>query len=838
MKVTFINRILNVGSNEWPRIMLGWLLHFFLRAGFVVGWTVTIAMFINRIGIEFLPYLFVLSALLVMLGTIIYSYLLKQIKHAPLIFYTTLMAGGLMLLGTLFAYSNDVAFLGIILIAQSILLSQLNILIALFTEDLFSPLESQRTFPLIATAETIGAIIGGLTVGVLAGFLPAYKFIYIWIIAILVIIPILLTSYNYSKKIPSLKISKSPKTTNNSFQNVVPNAIRNIRKIYKVPFFRGLIVIIALQFMILNLFEFQYTKAIQEEVVRSQPPISFEVRGYQPMDTNLEVSLLHVESVKPGQENHSTSQLETALSKKLGILLMIFSAGSLLVQILVASRIISSLGIVNSLLIHPLVTLINLVWMTLNFGFLSASIGRSNFEITGGIFKNAYLTSYYAMGETMRDQMKEILEGFVKPFGAILAFILYFLIHKFHTGNLETNVINVCLIGLALIMTFSLMRLQKGYTKLSHKNLAPENDLPTRLNAIEILAQKGHPLDTDILIHYLNRKKEPPQIKLKILKTLELIQDPKTISTILDHIKNSNPDIRLAALETLAHFKNLKTFLRQKAFTKYRMAQEIKTLFQNDESSKSRVACIQLLAKMDDGELIPFLVSTMTQGDERIKRACIRACGEFGDGNIIHYLEDYLNDKSVLVRAETIAALWQFTHLQKTLTHYLSQMKKGRKKETRQATLFTLGEIQEKKELPYLIQGLASTDQDIRQEAAKALAKLSHPAAIPHIAEFLMHENEELAQKTKQFIKKIPSPMIESVEQLVNLRVSKYIHDLLNKSGAESLMDLDLATLEKLKNAYATVDKHEEMHKIDRVIQQKTPSKDSKLIPNSNVLPA
>src|SRR3989338_5840548 len=171
MNARFVNRILNVSSHEWPRILLGWHLNLFLRTGFVIGWTVTVAMFINRIGIEALPYLFVLNALMIMMGSIFYSYLLQKINRQLLIIYTILMGGALLLLSTLFSLSNDFIFFGLILVAQSILLSQLNILISLFTEDLFSPLESQRTFPLIATSETIGGILGGLTVGLFSWIL-------------------------------------------------------------------------------------------------------------------------------------------------------------------------------------------------------------------------------------------------------------------------------------------------------------------------------------------------------------------------------------------------------------------------------------------------------------------------------------------------------------------------------------------------------------------------------------------------------------------------------------------------------------------------------------------
>src|SRR3989339_688227 len=118
MKIPFLNRVLNVSKGEWPRIVLAWNINLLLRIGFVMGWTTTIAMFINRFGINSLPFLIVLNALLIMLSTIIYAHFLQWIKKQLLIYATILMAGIFLFVSTFFAYSNNFIFFGIILIAQ------------------------------------------------------------------------------------------------------------------------------------------------------------------------------------------------------------------------------------------------------------------------------------------------------------------------------------------------------------------------------------------------------------------------------------------------------------------------------------------------------------------------------------------------------------------------------------------------------------------------------------------------------------------------------------------------------------------------------------------------
>jgi HEAT repeat protein/MFS family permease len=823
-KITLLNKILNVSKNEWPRIVLAWTIHLLLRAGFVIGWTVTIAMFIIRIGIEYLPYVFVINALLIMGGTFLFSKLIRKIDRPILMLFTTLIAGTLLITSTLFVYSSNFLFFGIILLAQSVLLSQLNILISLFTEDLFLPLESQRAFPLIASAETIGGILGGLTVGLLSDTLASYKFIYIWILLTVLIIPILLTSHKHLRSIPSIEIRKKEKKKKR--YSTTKNIRNSLKRIKKIPFLRGIVVVVMLQFMLLNLFEFQYTKAIKESIEEKQEhsELTINTSEYEITD-NLKVSLIDSEVSIEEKENSKTILFENELQKSLGILQMIFSAGSLVIQIFIASRIIGSLGIVGSMIIHPIITFIHVLGMTINFNFLTAAIGRSGFEITGSIFKNAYHSSYYAISEKMRDQTKEILEGFVKPMGAILGFLALYFAQHISKGILETPLINLMMLIISLTIGIYLVSLQKKYTDLSNSHLNPQNELPTRLNAIEILSQKGHKIDSKILAKYLNRKGESKQIKLKILEALKRRQDIETIPEIMNAATHEDKEVKNAALETLLKFKNLKSQLTKKVFTRHRLIEMMKKLFTEENSLTIRGNCIEILAKIDDGDLIAFIINIMETGENNIKRACIKACKRFNDPNIIHYIENYLTHGDENIRAETIAALWQFKKIRKKLAHYRDQMKISEKKSVILATIDLLSEIGNKADLPYFIKKLGNKDPEIRHRAAIGLAKQNHSASIPHLVEFIIHENKTLAHKTKRFMKNYHNAIVENIEQLVHLKISNHINQIIDKSKAHSLFELDIETLEKLKFAYQIVDEHHEVFKIEKLIKEKTKTK-------------
>ncbi|MFA6436258.1 MAG: HEAT repeat domain-containing protein [Candidatus Gracilibacteria bacterium] len=810
----FLHRITNVGHKEWPRVILAWSLQLILRTGFVIGWTVTLAMFINRIGIEAMPYLLVLNAVLVIVGSMIYSNLLKVIKRPILIIYTTLLSGSLLLLSTLFVYQNPIAFFGVILIAQSVFLSQLNILISLFIEDLFSPLESERTFPVIASSENLGGVIGGLILTTGLEFLPSYKFIYVWMLILTLVIPTILTSQVYKQKIPSLK---SPEEHDSLKGSPFMTMFKGAKKIRKIPFLQGIALLVMLQFMMANFMEFQYTKAIQSTIEEQANQITFDSQSYAP-GTDLDVSLVNLQAV---DLNAKEAYLEHELTKDLGVLQIIISSGSFLVQILLASRIISGLGIIGSMILSPLVTLLHLFGMVWNFNFFTAATGRSSFEITGGIFRNAYHSSYYALPEKIRSQIKEFMEGFIKPLGAILVFGLFFLIQSiFHLkGTEEIMAINGLMIGLALFMLFRLLFLKKNYTQLCHHNLEGERDLATRIGAIEILSQKGHEIKEKALIKHLKRIGEHERIKIKILETLARRQNPEVVTDILDCLKHETEDVTLSALGTLHQLKTLKSYLKKHVFTRYRTLETVKHLFHNNPSKKIRASCITFLAKIDHGDLIPFILNEMNKDDEQIQSACIKACREFNDSNIIPYIKPYLNHPNDYVRAEAIRTLWQFEFLHPTLLHYLHQMKQKEQKNTILASLMILGDIGGRNDLPYLIQNLASQDRDIQRKAAKALAKHNHPACIPHLVELILHGDTFISKKIKKFVQTLSPTLAGRIGKLLHLRASEYIHDLLIHLDAHIIAELDHNTLEKLKKAYEAIEEHEEIEKIETILK-------------------
>jgi len=271
-------------------------------------------------------------------------------------------------------------------------------------------------------------------------------------------------------------------------------------------------LVVILHWSIMNIVEFQYTKAIQQEVYEAQEQTlvleekSVEFSAGQ-IATN-EIILAETETAALTNE-HSEVDYEHALTQKLGMLHLLFNAVALLIQLIIASRILTSLGVIASMMLHPLITLLNLIGLTLRFGFGTAVLTRGSYELTGLIFKSSYDSSYYAIPHSKRDDAKELMQGIMKPLGAIIGTVLIIGVALRLTGVEQTLALNAILIGMGLTMSILVATLSRKYTAMSEQNLSKKLDLPTRLNAIEILAQKGHEKSTPSLQKILNRPDEP-----------------------------------------------------------------------------------------------------------------------------------------------------------------------------------------------------------------------------------------------------------------------------------------------------------------------------------------
>lgn len=799
-----INKIFNINSREWPRIFVAWGMTFLVRFGFIIGWTILIATFLSRTGIEHLPELFLTNALLVMLGAIFFRNFIRKIKLELLISLTVLSASVFILFSMFFIYTSSFLFFGFILFSEAVLLAQLNILLSLFNEELFSPLESQRTFPIIDSAETIGGIFGGLALTFLSNSIPAYKFLLIWVLSLLLILPIVLKFNSKTMDTPTIQ------DTEEEDENKHATIVQSIHKMKKVPFLKGLMVVILLQWAIMNVVEFQYTKAIQQNVFSTQEEtlLSEENSG---------------EIMLASEVTEETKHYEHEFTKKLGILQVIFNGGALFIQLILASRIIVGLGISSSLLLHPIATLFNVLGLTLRFGFFTAAMTRGSFELTFNIFKNAYHSSYYATPQKMRSDIKEVLEGFMKPFGAIIGTLFIILLFSQTRGIDQTLSINIGLVTMTVIMIICTSKLSKSYTKMSEQNLTSKLDLPTRINAVEILSQNGHENQTPSLIKILKRKNEPDVIKEAIIKTLGSRQNLESIGAILEMLQDKNDNLRLSAIRALANFEDLKKQIMNQSFTRYEVIETLKTTIHKEENEYIREKLVKTFYKFSPDEVVAYLISEI-KNDCPKKANFIRMFKLFPDPNIKHFIGKFLKDKNVDLKCAAIIALWQFKNHRTELEHHLTQQMESNKPEILMKAIETAGIIQYKVARNKIRKLSYSHDQKIKNAAIMALAQMEDEKVIPRMIQTFLDDQHEWYEKTHYIIESLPKKIGEKIKNTLQLHISDKISEILLHTSP-TLEELSPDTISYLIKLYERIGAHHEIQKIQKILASSSSQK-------------
>lgn len=823
--ISLISRIFNIAPTEWPRVTECWLITFFFKIGAALGWTTVTAAFVSHFGIVFLPTLFVLNALLIMVSTFFFEKLIMRIKREVLMILMLLFGAICLLFASMLYDRSPLIFFALIIFAESVFFAQFNVFIPILVGDRFTPMESQKTFPFIESAETIGGILGGILVGILAFRIPVPIFLYLWMgFLASVVLVFIITSY--IRSVPPLPFrtiqqQESPLSTRDEIKKIFLG-------IKKLPFLKGLIVIVLLQWVFMNILEFQYTKAIEQRVTKTSEQT---VANLEP--TWFHAALLHspegVPSTPPEKQKRVLSPMEQEeFAAQLGTFKSIFHFAALIVQALLASRFITSLGIVGSLLLHPIIMLLSLVGMFLKFGFLSSVIGRGAFEVTNVIHKNAYFASHYALPRDIRDQAAEFLEGVIRPMGTIVGMLFVLGLQLVFSGKDLSMWIHSIMFTLMIIILIATIRLQRLYTAVTRTQLFSNLPYPDHLNAIEILAQKGHRQAPFILMQKLREtgkengaNQSSSVIRVKLLSALGQFRDYTTLPEILEALYDADPEVRLEAAHALMNFYDIGEKFYAQAFSRYRMVETLKEVFRKEQSTAVRSAIIRLFSLLRQPDTVAFLLDILKNDQIETKAACIYTLGLFKDPNAAYYIKPFLEDENPGIRASAISALWQFSYYRKLLEEQLNAMLESSDSSLQKAALFAIGESGLCHAYRHqLMRFLEGVDPLLQREAAFALTKCGEERGFSTLLETFLDLPSNDFDSLRRLFKRLKPKARKVAEYIIRHRISEELAFLMKQRGPVTIHEISQEALQRLQRLYRLSEQHEELFAIEEALRE------------------
>lgn len=780
-QISVFNKIFNLKGGEWARVTFSWLIRFFYRAGFVVGWTIIVALFVSRYGILALPYLFVLNGVFSMIGTFFYSFLLEKFKKTYLICGTVILTV-ITLFAALYLSQNELLFFSLLLFCEAVFLVQLKVLIDGYIEEMFSPLESERTFPVIESSETIGGIIAGFIVVNFSSVIETSDFIYFWAGTLLLVIPLILIYKTFfGDNIPFVKKHFEEKDKG--------NFLKKIRKEFANSkhwsFIKGLILIVFFHWFLFNLLEFQYTRAVYQNV------------SHVVLDAG--------------------SGFEHAFVHDLGQLFMLFSGSALLVQLFVGSRLINSLGVTGSMLIHPIVTLLSLLGLSFSYNYTTAVLAKNNYTITGIIFTNVYHSSYYAIKEKFREHAREFIEGIVRPLGAILGTFSIILMQRFVSSERLILAVNISMVVVAGILFLITYFQQNKYTGVAVDDLLNSKNKEERINAIDILAQKGHSSSINNLRMILLNENESIAIRIAILKAFAELQNSEVIEDILKCLNSPNQIIREHALSSLLFFRFLGKSLKKCLFLEYELVSTLKKLYGEENKDLIRSQIIQLLSKLSPVAAYSFLLDIIELGKGNLKTNAILALRNYEDENIAVILKPFLNSKNPKYKISAAIALGNFEQYKDDASYIIYSFLYSDDKNLISQGLFALGELKWIKQKNICLKYLDSSVLILRIHSAIALAKMGIRESIAVIIDLLFSLKGESLKEFQNMLKNVDVRIYKNIDKIVKHLVAM---ELQHTEIAKDLEKLDNGDLVSMQRLFCLIGEYDEVKNIDNILNK------------------
>jgi ATP:ADP antiporter, AAA family len=383
-----IESTLLVCRNEWPQLLWMTLLNFLLTAGMVLMFSVVNALFLVNVGFQTLPLAFVISAGILVPCFAVYNYIERIASRRKVLIVSFLVYS--LLIG-LFRYlltfnPTDSYLLMTLYVFSTCIMLLANFQYWSFANFIFHPRQGKRLFPLLGVGGTTGAILMGFSLNYLIAHLRGSpNLLYLWMIFFILAAFIVFIMYR------RLSLRKEYGTSKEL--DFLTASTEDFRVIQKIPMLRIVAIIIFIMSLISFIVYFQFNRVVAE--------------------------------MYPDQD-----QFAAFVGNFNGLLNLVV----LMYQFIVTARIISYLGIIQTLFVHPLLLFIPVIAGS----FLGASpIPGIIAQFVDGLgdrtFSEAAFESMYgAVPDRYREQALSFMKIIIKPVSiGITGLSLYTLIHLF-----------------------------------------------------------------------------------------------------------------------------------------------------------------------------------------------------------------------------------------------------------------------------------------------------------------------------------------------------------------------------------------------------------------------
>jgi hypothetical protein len=439
-----IEQQLLIKPGERQQFIYFLILFMLIGAGMALGRGSADALFYKRYGIEYLPMMYVILGVLLMListGYAAFSDLMPAERFFRILFIVlslSLAANWLLITLSGHELSYPLYFL-VYEIASELLLVHST----LYMSQNLETQQAKRLSPLIFAGLQIGTISGGLALATTAKLIGVQNILLIWGL-LLVIAVIMITAHH--RRYGISPYFRPARKTRNQYKQAVEQVGQGLRFMRQSELLRSLSF--GLFFMVIAFYVLYYCV---------------------------------------GRIYTSTYPDEESLTTFFGTLTVIYGSTALLIQVLLTNRAIRRFGVKNMNLVFPVTTLISFTGMFISFSFPMALLASFNKDTMMPAIRNPVSNLFFnALPAYMQGRARAMAVALVLPLALCTTGLLLILAQK--TQNTELFLI----IGLiaAMLYLYHSMRMNNAYVNslvlvLGEKVLAPESHAQENLGTCD-----------------------------------------------------------------------------------------------------------------------------------------------------------------------------------------------------------------------------------------------------------------------------------------------------------------------------------------------------------------
>jgi ATP/ADP translocase len=204
---------LNLRPAELGTVVYFWLFYGVLVMMLQWGESLSVSLFLKRVGVEQLPVLYMVVAVLNVVCSTLYTFVADRMSNRQIFVGILALSGGSFLLASLLSqWTLHPLVFALFFIVRDVSFTMLILHFGLYIRDFYNSADSERMFPVIYASGRVGGLAAGVLIGTLSPLVGTLPLTYLYPLLSLVAIGLL---YHLEARFPPQEkaASPAPKTT-------------------------------------------------------------------------------------------------------------------------------------------------------------------------------------------------------------------------------------------------------------------------------------------------------------------------------------------------------------------------------------------------------------------------------------------------------------------------------------------------------------------------------------------------------------------------------------------------------------------------------------------------